>query len=820
MIFLAPLSFLLIAGLSACNAKSSSQSSEESKSEVISSDSSSIKSVESSSSTISKSEQPSKPDTPSSIHPSETSDSTSQEQSIEESSMNTGSSKSSSSSSSYIPQEDDIHVTAVYLNYDSASVYVGKTLSLNVTIEPENATCTDVTWASSNIDVATVSDGKVKGIAAGTTTITATSVDGGLQASCEFTVSINSEEIDDYVPNVDDNNIYFITNDTLSKGTYDSANNEYTFAINSNYKQIYVNAPDKTIIVELNGVTLQNGDNSPIYVADCDTIEISAKKNTVNSIKDVRDAYVSDEVDQGKGAIYVANGDLKLKGTGTLNIEAGYYNGIHGKDDVKIQKETLNISAIHHGVKGNDSVTIISGTVNISCGGDGIHTENTDISSKGNQRGNVTISGGTVNINSWGDAVAASYNAIVEEADATAPTSLTIRTNKYSSYTGETVETSSSVFYIKMNSSTYSNNSYTYAANINGNWYKATYKGTQSSGGMGGGPGGGPGGRPGGSSTYYLYEIEKPSGATSFTLYRFQGSNVTSFSTESYNAVGDPKAFNDAYDTVQISVSGNKISFSSWSNYSSGDTNSADISAKGLKAENEVIISAGTVDIKAYDDAIHANNDSTLDNGSSPLGNVTISGGNITLNASDDAIHADYTLSITGGNTEITSAYEGLEANLVKINGGQTYVYATDDGVNATSGKSSPNVTVSGGLLDVAVPASGDTDGIDSNGTYTQTGGVVITKGPGSASGSGGGGAFALDTDGAVSLSNGTLIVFGGIERTPTTSLTKTLCSSSTVSSGSHSITFAASNTTYATTLKNSTNGCVVYSSLGTAILS
>ena len=770
--------FILLLG---CNSQTNKQSSTASKSETISSQSSQIES---------SSEQRPGPQPPSP--------------------------QSSSSFDSSNSSLNNVSVAGVSLNYEQATLYVGKSISLIASISPENVTNTEVKWTSSNTSVATVGYGKVKGISEGNAVITATTVDGGFTATCPVSVIANTEDNAEYVPDTNDTSIYFITNDTLSNGTYDSANDEYTFSINSNYKQIYVNAPDKTIIVELNGNTIQNNENSPIFVADCDTVEISAKKNTTNYIKDTRDTLVIDEDDQGKGAIYVSNGDLKLKGTGTLNIEAGYYNGIHGKDDVKIQKETLNITAVNHGVKGNDSITISSGTINISCGGDGLHTENTDISSKGNQRGNVTISGGDVTINSWGDAVGAAYNAVIEQADTTVATSFTAKTNKYSSYSGETVDTSNDVFYIKMNSSTYSNNGYTYAANIDGNWYKATYKGTQSSGGQGGsgGPGGG---RPGGSSTYYIYEISKPAGATSFTLYRFSGSNVTSFSTSSYNAVGDAKAFNNAYDMVQISVSSNKISFSSWSNYSSGNNNGADISAKGLKAENAVIITAGTVDIKAYDDAIHANNDGTLDNGSSPLGNVTISGGNITLYASDDAIHADYTLEIRGGKTEVTSAYEGLEGNLIIVSGGETYVYATDDGVNATSGKSSPNITVSGGLLDVAVPTNGDTDGIDSNGSLTITGGTVIAKGPGSASGNAFG-AAAVDTDGAVSITGGSLIIFGGIEKTPSGSPTKTLCSSGSVAAGTHTVSFASAS--YTTTLKSSSSGCVVFSHLGTATLS
>ena len=712
---------------------------------------------------------------------------------------------------SNVPQSGTTQsVTGVSLNAETLSMYVGKKATLTATVTPNNGN-QQVTWKSSNTSVATVKDGTISALKEGSTNITVTTKEGNYTATCIVTVIKESD--DPYVPDTSDNQIYFITNNTLNNATYDSSKDEYTFDITSNYKQIYVNTPDKNIIVNLNGVTIENNENSPIYVQDCSNIELSAKKDTVNYIKDTRATYITDTSGQGKGAIYVDNGDLKLKGSGELNIIANYLNAIHVKDDVKIQKQSLNIEAVNHAIRGNDSVTILSGNISISCGGDALHTENSDISSKGNQKGNVTVSGGNITINSWGDAIQASYNAIIEQADNTVDTNLTIKTNKYSSYSGVGVETSTSNFYLKMNSSTYSSGNYTYAAYINNTWYPATYKGTQSS--QQGGPGGG--GRPGGSSTYYIYQLDKPNDAASFTLYRFNGNNVSSFSLEDYNAVSDAKAFNAAYDMVQISVSGNKINFSNWSNFSSGNNNSADISAKGVKAENEIYIKGGTIDIKSYDDAIHANNDGILENGSAPLGNVNIQGGDLTINASDDGIHADKELNISSGEVNIES-YEGLEANVVNVSGGNCYVKATDDGINATQGKLSASVSVSGGYLDVEVPTSGDTDGIDSNGAFTQTGGVVILKGPGSASGNNFG-AAALDTDGSVSLSNCTLIVFGGIEKTPSTSLTKTLCTSNTVSTGSHTVSFT-NNTKYQTTLNYSSKGCVVYSVLGNATLS
>ena len=75
--------------------------------------------------------------------------------------------------------------------------------------------------------------------------------------------------------------------------------------------------------------------------------------------------------------------------------------------------------------------------------------------------------------------------------------------------------------------------------------------------------------------------------------------------------------------------------------------------------------------------------------------------------------------------------------------------------VMATKGSASPAINVTGGLLDVSVSPNGDTDGIDSNGTYTQTGGIVITRGPRSEM------AAAIDADRSVSISGGTLIVLG-----------------------------------------------------------
>ena len=702
------------------------------------------------------------------------------------------------------PVQEPISVTGVSLNYTSLNLYLGYYAYLTATVTPDNANNKNVIFSSSDSTIATVNEsGEVYAKAIGDCVITAKTEDGDFKATCNVNVSQKSDdekEEDPYQPDLSDPDIFVIT---------EANDNGYT--ISGEYKQIYVNAPDEDIEINLSGATITNSENSPIYVANCSNIDISAKKGTTNTINDTRAAYVEDESGQGKGAIYVADGDLKLKGTGTLTINANYFNGVHCKDDVKIQKLTLNVTAVNHAIKGNDSITVSSGALNLTCGGDGLKSDNSDISSKGNQRGNITINGGSFNINAWGDALDASYDAIFEELDENTPISFNAKTNKYSSYDGKVIEASTTSLYLKLDSNTYANGAYTYAAYINENWYRASYLTTQ--GGFG----------PNRAS--YIYEIERPTDATSFVLYRFSGNNVTLFSTTDYNAKSDGTAFNSSRDMVSVSASGNKLSLGSWSTYSSqqggwgdqGNTDKADSSAKGIKADNEVIIKSGSIELKCYDDGIHANKDVVLENGNDALGNVTISGGDIVIEASDDGIHADQDLKIIDGEITVSQSYEGIEGNRIYVEGGDITVFATDDGANAGSGNMTPTIVLTGGILDITVPTSGDTDGIDSNGTIEIDGGTLIVRGPGSASGSSGFGAFAVDFERSLTITSGTLICFGGIEKTPTTSVTKTLCASKTVASGNHTVTVGS--TVFECYLKYQTNGCVVYSSLGSATL-
>ena len=78
----------------------------------------------------------------------------------------------------------------VKLNKSKATIEKGKTVTLKATVYPTDLADKTVTWKSSNTKVATVSSaGKVKGIKAGTATITCTSNATGKSAKCKVTVA-------------------------------------------------------------------------------------------------------------------------------------------------------------------------------------------------------------------------------------------------------------------------------------------------------------------------------------------------------------------------------------------------------------------------------------------------------------------------------------------------------------------------------------------------------------------------------------------------------------------------------------------------------
>ena len=596
---------------------------------------------------------------------------------------------------------------------------------------------------------------------------------------------------------------------------------EYTVTGLLSEGQIVVNADDNAeITIVLNGTSITCSNGSPIYIKNADNVKIKSEENTYNCIVDAR-AEADDNSDNsssenGDAAIYAAC-DLKLVGKGALSVTGNYNNGIQSKDDISIKNVTIKVNAVNNAIKGNDEVAIESGEIiAISRKGDGIKTSNSSLSTKGKQKGNVIISGGNIDIYAACDGIDAAYGV-----DVSGDGNLNIYTDTYSDYS-EAVAADTSGSSASSSGSSIS----TPDSSASNPGSSASNPGSSASNPSSSAS------NPGSSNQNQGSSSKSSSNATMMAY-------TTTANTDNQNnsSVGTPPDMNNAQNNGNMDNppdmnnsssnsgnnpdmkgnfgGGNRTANGMPGNNSSGNSSKKSYSTKGIKAESEINISGATINISSTDDGIHANSDSgVLETGEDGKGIISISGGTITISTGDDGIHADKELNITDGYINVLTSYEGLEAITINISGGQSFVYAADDGINACTGDgtSTPLINITGGYVDVTT-GSGDTDGIDSNGNYTQSGGMVLVKG-GSSSGQVSG---SIDVDGNITITGGTCIALGGICETPVNSVNAYVFSSVSFNAGSYSVKDSSGNEIISFTLNNSySNSWICTSALTT----
>lgn len=186
-------------------------------------------------------------------------------------------------------------------------------------------------------------------------------------------------------------------------------------------------------------------------------------------------------------------------------------------------------------------------------------------------------------------------------------------------------------------------------------------------------------------------------------------------------------------------------------------------SIKAIKAGTNLTVNGGIFFIDSADDSVHSN------------GNVSINAGDFEIASGDDAFHAEESLTISAGSINISTSYEGLEGLHVLISGGTITLVSSDDGLNAAGGtdfsgfnggrdgmfgpgvmgspSSGGSISITGGTLHVT--ASGD--GLDANGTIEISGGMITVCGPNS------GDTATLDYDSTAEISGGTFIGTGAM---------------------------------------------------------
>ncbi|MBR6006099.1 MAG: carbohydrate-binding domain-containing protein [Clostridia bacterium] len=568
-----------------------------------------------------------------------------------------------------------------------------------------------------------------------------------------------------------------------------SAGGEYTVSGRLADGQIVVNAGnDDEVKLTLSNASITCTTGAPIVCMNANELTVKSEEKTYNVVRDSRSS-VSDE--ETYDAAIWSDCDLKLSGKGILIVTSAA-NGVKTKDDMTVKNVTLKVTSEGVALKGNDSITVESGELILtSTAADGMKTSNSDVSKKGNQKGTVKIISGRVDIYAAQDGIVAAYDC---EIIASEECSVNIYTSAYASSANNTnVYTE---LYLAVPATSYSEGYDYYFCFYNdddaaGTWVKAEYETKIYSGR---------------TAAYYGLKADIPSGYQNMLVNIVPAGTVPDGTN--YTAATGGETVNTSMNCYLITNISSGVITGDWATLSSGgNSDKSTYSSKGIKAGNEILISGGAVTVMSMDDGLHANS-GELDSGSTSTGSVTISGGSLTVTCADDGIHADSNVTITDGYVNIKEAHEGIEANVITIGGGSVSIYGKDDGMNAAKGAVSPLVSITGGYVEVTTP-SGDTDAIDSNGSFTMSGGFVLGKG-GAAMG---GMAGSVDVDGSITVSGGTIVALGGICETPANGSVCTYISSDTsFAAGSYTVTDGSGNTLFSFELSGSYRSCWIAS--------
>ena len=539
---------------------------------------------------------------------------------------------------------------------------------------------------------------------------------------------------------------------------------EYTLKGNLPDGQVVVDAgDDDEVVLILDGASVSSTTGAPILFVNASSATVKSEADTYNTVTDKRadDPVKDSDSEENYDAAIFAKCDLKINGKGTLIVESSYDNGIKSKDDLKIKNVTLKVTSTGAALKGNDEVRIESGELMlISTSSDGIKTSNSGVSSKGNKKGNVVIEDGHVDVYAAKDGISASRNVEISQKDGC---SVNIFTSKYANLTD--VSASGTDLYLIVPKGTYSEKydyyAYFYNDEGDGVWKKCEYECMIYSGR---------------SANYYGLLVKVPSSYKSIMIHVVNAGEKPD--GENYVASSGGETVNAAMNGYLITGISSKLISTDWVQLSTnggGNSNKTTYSSKGIKAESEIIISGGAVTVYCMDDGLHANYGGKLQDNTAGLGNITVSNCSVLVNSSDDGMHADGKLIINSGYVKIEKAHEGLEGNVVEINGGEVYVYGDDDGINACKGNSQTLINITGGHIEVTTP-SGDTDAIDANGSITMSGGFLLVIG-GASSGSVAG---SIDVDGKITVTGGTIVALGGICEVPESGSVNTYASKGT----------------------------------------
>lgn len=453
--------------------------------------------------------------------------------------------------------------------------------------------------------------------------------------------------------------------------------------------QLLVTGSEK-VKLYCNGMQISNSSGPAMVCLNEKRTILSLAKDTENRLED-GSSYSEEEI-HGKNvspsALYVQD-KLTINGTGSLTINGNCADGIVCKDVLKLMDGTITVQAKENGIKSKECVALFGGDVAVTAGNDGVKaTETGDVT-----KGFLQFENGSLSVQSGGDCLQAESLVWITDGDY----SLT------SLGTAEDAETGDSV----------------------------SAKGIHCAGDMelGGG----------------ILTIDAPEdGIHCGGTFQMEYGTLTITSGEDgVHADGD---LLQSGGQMNITTTGT-VADSSKEEFSGGMAPGGDGSAPAD-------FSGGTPPEMPSGEAPSGNpparpdGSNSSENGTAPTGNPPEKPDGTQPASPENNMTADN--SVTTAAQTAAQPAETKETTTTAVSDTQTDTAAdaSSKGIKCGGNEASHAMTISGGYTYICA----DGDGVDSNSTWTMTGGTLLVCGPTS------GGDGSLDANGTMTYSGGTLL--------------------------------------------------------------
>ena len=212
-----------------------------------------------------------------------------------------------------VTQEQVVRVTGVEMTVTTVEVTVGTIVTLSANVVPSNATNKNITWESSNTEVAEIRNGVINTLRPGTATITVKTEDGNFTDTCELTVRESNPEV--RVESIE------LNKDDIKMEVGDKSTLTVTFNPSdpTNKKVTWTSSNTKVATVDENGIVTAVGPGKAVITATSEDGGHEAKANVTvtKQVEDPDDIYKDPEQEGGKDTT-ISDKELPHTGIQTL----------------------------------------------------------------------------------------------------------------------------------------------------------------------------------------------------------------------------------------------------------------------------------------------------------------------------------------------------------------------------------------------------------------------------------------------------------------------------------------------------------------------